>query len=161
MERSPLFRALDLISYLQNLSSSIHKSPIYKNLPVMNRNSIFWHWVCHWIELMISMNLRIVPQLRRTAELIHALRLQMSRTEAQPGCIQCRLSQDQRQPNVVFYQEEWDCWTQIEKHIRSERFARILELMELSTVTPELSFCDIHETRGLEYVQQLRAPIAD
>lgn len=108
------------------------------------------------MKLMISMSLRIVPQPHRVEELIHALRLQMSRTEVQPGCIQCRLSQDQRERNVVFYQEQWDCWSEIEKHIRSDRFARILELMELSTVTPELSFCDIHETRGMEYVQQLR-----
>jgi quinol monooxygenase YgiN len=113
------------------------------------------------ICLMISMNLRIVPQPRRTAELIHALRLQMSRTESQPGCLQCRLSQDQEQPNIVFYQEDWDDWSEIEKHIRSDRFIRILELMELSTVTPVLSFCDIHETRGMEYVQKLRTATAD
>lgn len=110
---------------------------------------------------MISMSLRIVPQPRWTADLIQALRLQMSRTEALPGCIQCRLSKDQHEPNVVFYQEEWDGWSQIEKHIRSERFARILELMELSTVTPELNFCDIHETRGLEYVLKLRSATGD
>lgn len=107
------------------------------------------------------MNLRIVPQPRRTAELIHALRLQMSRTEAQPGCLQCRLSQDQQQPNIVFYQEDWDDWSEIEKHIRSDRFIQILELMELSTVTPELSFFDINETRGMEYVQKLRTARAD
>lgn len=107
------------------------------------------------------MNLRIVPQPRRTAELIHALRLQMSRTEAQPGCLQCRLSQDQQQPNIVFYQEDWDDWPEIEKHIRSDRFVQILELMELSTVTPELSFFDVNETRGMEYVQKLRTRTAD
>ena len=107
------------------------------------------------------MNLRIVPQPRRTAELIHALRLQMSRTEAQPGCLQCRLIQDQQQPNIVFYHEEWDGWSEIEKHIRSVRFSRILELMELSTVTPELSFFDVNETRGMEYVQKLRTATAD
>lgn len=107
------------------------------------------------------MNLRIVPQPRRTAELIHALRLQMSRTEAQPGCLQCRLCQDQQQPNIVFYQEDWDDWSEIEKHIRSDRFIQILELMELSIVTPELSFFDINETRGMEYVQKLRTATAD
>jgi quinol monooxygenase YgiN len=111
--------------------------------------------------MMISMNLKIVPQPRRTAELIHALRIQMSRTEAQPGCIECRLGQDQREPNVVFYQEDWDGWSHIEKHIRSHRFSRILELMELSTVTPELSFFDVNETRGMEYVQKLRTASAD
>src|SRR5262245_42061198 len=106
--------------------------------------------------MMIFMKLRIVPSLHRTAELVNALRLQMSRTEAQPGCIHCSLSQDPQVPNVIFYEEEWKGWKEIERHIRSARFSWILQLMELSTETPDLSFCDIHETRGIEYVQKLR-----
>jgi quinol monooxygenase YgiN len=105
---------------------------------------------------MISMQLKITSVLHRTAEVMHALRLQMGRTLVQPGCIQCRLIQDEEEPNVILYQEDWTGWEQIEKNIRSERFAWILELMELSSSTPNLTFCDVHEMRGIEYVRQLR-----
>ena len=115
-----------------------------------------WHLICHWFDLMIYMNLKLVPLPARTEPLIHALRLQMSRTQVQPGCIQCRLSQDPADPNVILYQEEWNSWEEIEKHIRSARFSKILELMELSSKSPDLSFADVHELRGMEYVQQLR-----
>ena len=102
------------------------------------------------------MNLRIIPLPDRTEELIRALRLQMGRTQVQPGCIHCQINQDADQPNVVNYQEHWKSWGDIERHISSERFAWILELMELSSNTPDLQFRDVHETRGIEYVRRIR-----
>jgi quinol monooxygenase YgiN len=106
--------------------------------------------------MMISMKLKIVTSPHQTVQLVHALRLQMSRTETQPGCIQCILSQDPQEQNIIFYEEAWKGWKDIEKNIRSERFSWILQLMELSIEKPDLSFCDIHETRGMEYVKKLR-----
>jgi quinol monooxygenase YgiN len=105
---------------------------------------------------MIWMNLKIIPPPEKAAELIRALRLQMGRTQVQPGCLQCRINQDVQEPNVILYQEEWKSWNDIEKHILSERFAWMLELMELSCNTPDLQFSDVHETRGMEYVRKVR-----
>jgi quinol monooxygenase YgiN len=102
------------------------------------------------------MNLRIASLHRQTDALIDALRLQMGRTQVLPGCLQCRLSQDAEEQNVILYQEEWSSWEEIEEHIRSDRFSWILELMEQSSSTPELNFNDIHETRGMEYVREVR-----
>jgi quinol monooxygenase YgiN len=108
------------------------------------------------ISMMIYMRLRLTPQIDRTDEMVHALRLQIGRTLVQPGCRECVVSQDVEETNIVLYQEEWNSWEEIEKHIRSERFSRILEIMELSDSTPGLSFCDVRETRGMEYVRKLR-----
>lgn len=105
---------------------------------------------------MIYMTLKITPLQHRTDGLIQALRLQIARTEVQPGCIECRVSQDAQNQNIILYQEEWNSWHELEKHICSNRFRWILELMEQSSNTPELRFCDIHETRGMEYVSKLR-----
>ena len=74
----------------------------------------------------------------------------------QPGCIYCQINQDTEEPNVIFYQEQWQSWGDIEKNIQSDRFSWILELMELSTTTPELQFCGVQETRGMEYVRKIR-----
>ncbi|HSE41622.1 MAG TPA: hypothetical protein VLH08_12745 [Acidobacteriota bacterium] len=80
----------------------------------------------------------------------------MGRTQARPGCIRCNITQDAKKKNVVLYKEEWNSWTDLEKQIVSSRFSWILELMEQSSNTPELSFCDVQETRGMEYVSRLR-----
>lgn len=105
---------------------------------------------------MIWMMLRVIPEPDRATELIRALRLQMGRTKVQPGCLDCQICQDVQDPHVVIYQEQWRSWPDIEKHIGSERFASILELMELSSDAPDLQFCDIHETRGMEFVRKVR-----
>ena len=103
------------------------------------------------------MSLKIIPARKRTTEFIDALRLQMGRTQVQPGCIGCRLTQDTKDNNIVLYQEEWSSWPALDKHIRSERFIWILELMEQSSNPPELCFSDVRETRGIEYVRKLRS----
>ena len=105
---------------------------------------------------MICMNLRLTPPSHRTTEVANALRLQMGPTQVVPGCIQCRLSQDMRDPNTLLYQEEWSSWRDLEKYISADRFSRILELMELSSTEPELTFNVVKETRGLDYVMKLR-----
>ena len=105
---------------------------------------------------MIYMNLKLSPPVNRTSEVLHAIRLHMGPTQVQPGCILCKLSQDTQNPSTIHYQEAWKCWEELEKHIRSNRFSRILELMEISTSTPDLSFSDVQESRGIEYVKRLR-----
>jgi quinol monooxygenase YgiN len=105
---------------------------------------------------MIVMNLVVSPVPNRTAELIEALRLHMGRTQVCPGCIECHISRDAEEKNVVHYQEAWNSWRELEKHIRSHRFSCILELMEQSSNTPNLSFNDVQEIRGMEYVRNLR-----
>lgn len=109
-------------------------------------------------KVMIWMNLKIIPLPDRADELIQALRLQMGRTQVQPGCLHCQIHQDADEPNIIVYEEQWNTWEDIEKHINSDRFSWILELMELSCDTPGLQFCDIHETRGMEYVRRIRNP---
>ena len=111
------------------------------------------------IAVMIFLNLKLIPLSHRTDELIEALRLQMGRTQIQPGCIKCRLSQDTQEQNIVLYEEVWKSWEKLESHIRSDRFLWILELMEHSSHKPELSFSDVREVRGMEYVRKLRTVI--
>ena len=105
---------------------------------------------------MILLNLRLIPPKNRIVEVVHALRLQMGRTEVLPGCSGCRLTQEVDEQNVIVYQEQWRGWSDVEKHVRSDRFSSLLELMEVSCQTPNLSFSDVHETRGMDYVEKLR-----
>lgn len=105
---------------------------------------------------MILLSLKIIPPHKRKNELIEAFRLQMNRIQVQPGCIRCRLSQDTEEENAILYEEEWGTWQDLDKHIRSDRFSWILELMEQSCNTPHLSFSDVRETHGIEYVRKLR-----
>jgi quinol monooxygenase YgiN len=104
---------------------------------------------------MILMSLRITPLPKKKNELIEAFRLQMNRIQVLPGCIRCRLSQDTEE-NAILFEEEWRTWQDLEKHIVSDRFCWILELMEQSYTIPQLSFTDLCKTRGIEYALEIR-----
>ncbi len=110
----------------------------------------FWHVNCK-IDTVIRVDLRMYPPASKKKEVADALRCLMGPTEVQPGCVKCRLSTN----DAVEHEEIWNSWELLEDHIRSDRFTRLLELMELSERQPHLVFHGF-ETRGMEYVEEVR-----
>ena len=52
--------------------------------------------------------------------------------------------------------EEWENWPSLEKHLQSVTYRAILELMELSSEQPEIKFCSVADTKGMELIERLR-----
>ena len=77
-------------------------------------------------------------------------------TRAQPGCISMAFYEDTNQPGTMMVFEEWENWPSLEKHIQSDSYRSILELMELSSEQPEIKFCRVAETKGMEVIERLR-----
>jgi hypothetical protein len=46
---------------------------------------------------------------------------------------------------------EWDTEEEIEEHLRSERFRRLLPYIEMSVEPPKVDFSTIDQIRGIEY----------
>ncbi|MEW6368396.1 MAG: antibiotic biosynthesis monooxygenase [Acidobacteriota bacterium] len=102
------------------------------------------------------MSLKLHPAPDRVDEVVRALGNLLGPTKVQPGCVECGVYQETGNPGGILYQEQWSSWKHLEAHLKSDRFARILELMEVSTDPPELTFHGIHEIRGIEYVHEVR-----
>jgi quinol monooxygenase YgiN len=77
-------------------------------------------------------------------------------TSAQPGCISMAFYEDTNQPGTMMIFEEWENWPSLEKHIQSDSYRNILELMELSSEQPEIKFCSVADTKGMEVIERLR-----
>jgi hypothetical protein len=58
--------------------------------------------------------------------------------------------------SVVRYLEEWDTEDAIRLHVRSERFTRLLEVLESAPAPPSVQFDFVTQTRGLDYVAEVR-----
>ena len=56
----------------------------------------------------------------------------------------------------ILYLEQWRTKEALQRHIQSDLYMRILEVMELSAVSPQLSFQEVSETRGIDLVIALR-----
>lgn len=69
------------------------------------------------------------------------------------GCLRCDLSIDTESRHTLIYSEEWASEESLTRQILSDRFVRVLMLMETASRPPELDFAFVSETRGLEFVE--------
>ena len=107
---------------------------------------------------MITASLRMVVPGRRKDEVIRAMRSLKGPTSAQPGCVDCRILEDADDAGVVLYVEEWGSREQLERHIRSDHYRRLLVIMEMSNERPDIRFDTVSRRQGLELVEAIRAP---
>lgn len=105
---------------------------------------------------MVTSVLKIKLSFKRQNDAIQTVRSILGWTSAQPGCISMAFYQDTNHPGSMMILEEWKDWRSIENHIRSDSYRSILELMELSSEQPEIKFCSVSNTKGIEVIERLR-----
>lgn len=98
---------------------------------------------------MVTSFLKITIPPKRKKDAIQTVRSIVGWTCVQPGCISMALYQDTDSQGTMMLLEEWEDWSSIEKHIRSDSYRNILELMELSSAQPEIKFCSVSDTKGM------------
>ena len=92
-----------------------------------------------------------------TEHVVHALRLLASPTRIEPGCLGCRVWTEDSEESTVRYVEEWATEDAMRQRVRSERFTRLLEVLEVRTCAhPASSSTSSTKTRGLDYVAEVR-----
>ena len=58
--------------------------------------------------------------------------------------------------SIVRYVEEWTTEEAMRLRVKSERFTSLLEVFESSREAPTVRFDFVRETRGLDYVAEVR-----
>ena len=91
-----------------------------------------------------------------TQQVVHALRLLASPIRVEPGCLECRVWTEDGDESTVRYVEEWATEDAMRLRVRSERFTRLLEVLESAPEPPRVQFDFVTETRGLDYVAEVR-----
>jgi quinol monooxygenase YgiN len=76
--------------------------------------------------------------------------------QVEPGCLTCQLFHEAGNPGVLLYVEEWETVEQLERHMRSARYERLLDIMDASVQPPVLRYLFVSETRGLDYLKTVR-----
>ena len=91
---------------------------------------------------MIRLTLSITAARGESWRLIDALRSLMVPTRRERGCLSCQLvlSSESSDPARISYSEDWSSEEALREQVRSERFSRLLELMECASETPQLQF---------------------
>ena len=117
-----------------------------------------WYAICS-PAVVIRLTLSITAAQGESWRLIDALRSLMVPTRRERGCLSCQLvlSSESSDPTRISYSEEWSSEEDLREQVRSERFSRLLEVMECASETPQLQFQLPRGVRGLDYVKEVRA----
>lgn len=105
---------------------------------------------------MITATYKLVAPAGQEDEILGALRIFKGPTEARRGCLACAISQDDDDPGVITYLEEWQTEKALEIHIRSDHYQQLLYIIEMSARAPEISFRIARKTKGIEFIEALR-----
>jgi quinol monooxygenase YgiN len=107
---------------------------------------------------VVRLTLTIATSSGESWRLVEALRSLMEPTRPDNGCIACELVLSSRSddPPGIRYVEEWSSEAEIRKRMRSDRFLRLVAVMEEAMSPPQLTFAVASAIRGLDYVVETR-----
>ena len=94
-----------------------------------------------------------IGQTRPITMALHAL---AADTRTAHGCIGCSVAADIGTRGTVRYTEEWLTEEDLRHRLRSDSFAQLVALIENAPQLPRIEFLLAHETRGLDFVEEVR-----
>jgi quinol monooxygenase YgiN len=100
----------------------------------------------------------IVARAGQREELLRALRALVNPTRVEPGCLCCRIFQDVEDDDAITLIEEWSTGADLEQRLKSDTYRQLLQLMELSSIPPQLAFHEVASTTGVERIAAARLP---
>jgi len=104
----------------------------------------------------VQLLLRITAVPGQTDVLLQALRSVMRSVQVDAACADAHVLADVDDRSVLWYWEDWSGLDAFERHLRSERVARLLAVIETSSTLPLLECRLVSETRGLDYLASVR-----
>lgn len=105
---------------------------------------------------MVGTVLRFFSAPHKREEVIQTLHSLVGHTRAMSGCLGCWASIDLENTNAFVYAEQWASQADLNRHMQSQEFKKILGLMEMSEHEPLIRFATIPETHGMELIEQVR-----
>ena len=93
---------------------------------------------------------------KQSQSIIGALQLLLPNTRAEPGCDGCQLTTELGEPTVIRYFEKWKSEGDLQRQLRSSRFAALAELLEGATDSPVVEFVLPGRIRHLDYADEVR-----
>ena len=104
---------------------------------------------------MLCFRLRVALAPEAFAEASSTLRSLLGPVRAQPGCRLTRLLHDLDDDSVLEFVVEWLDLPDLEEHLHSPAFRRILAVMELACEKPQVEIDEIPHRWGMELVEQV------
>jgi quinol monooxygenase YgiN len=98
----------------------------------------------------------VMPPGKRLEEAQRILTSVAERTRIEPGCISCRIYQDVVDKHILMIDESWANKEDLQRHLRSEDYLKVLLVIEMASETPEIRFDTIARSAGVNTIKKAR-----
>jgi quinol monooxygenase YgiN len=105
---------------------------------------------------MVLANIRMKISPQRRDEALRILRSTAEGNRIQPGCLSCRIYEDLQEDNVILIEEFWRSEEELDQHLRSEEYRKLLLIMEMAIQQPEVRFSCVSNATGIETIEKAR-----
>ena len=104
--------------------------------------------------VLATVRLMIPPQ--KHDEALKILKSAAAQCGLTPSCLSSRIYQDAQEHNVLMFEERWRSREDLERHLRSDEYYKVLLVIEMALKRPEIRFETISESTGIETVEKAR-----
>jgi quinol monooxygenase YgiN len=105
---------------------------------------------------MVRSTIRILIPLEKQSEALEILGSIIEQTQFEPGCISCRLYRGVDEEGAILIEELWMSDADVKRHLRSDKYHKILLVVEMAAEPPEIRFDTISHSSGVETIELAR-----
>ena len=105
---------------------------------------------------MIHASLRMKFAPDRLAEAREILCAMVERTRVSLGCLGCYIYEDLLDPGTLLFEGWWKTQPDLDRHLRSELYRRVIVVMEMAIEYPVVRFSEITKITGMETLKNSR-----
>ena len=105
---------------------------------------------------MVRTTIRMLIPLEKQSEALEILGSTIEQTQFEPGCISCRIYRGVQDVRAIMLEELWASDEDVQRHLRSDKYRKILLVVEMADESPEIRFDTIAQSSGVETIEQAR-----
>jgi quinol monooxygenase YgiN len=106
---------------------------------------------------MIQAMLKMDFKPGKAAEAVGILCSMLERIRATTGCIDCSVYRQAGNECQVVFEEKWKSNEDLQRHLRSEEYRKVLMVMEMAVTRPEVQFETVSGLGGVELIEEARS----
>jgi quinol monooxygenase YgiN len=107
---------------------------------------------------MVRTTIRMLIPLEKQSEALEILGSTIEQALFEQGCISCRVYRDVEDTRAVMLDELWESDEDVQHHLQSDKYRKILLVIEMAVEVPEIRFDTIVQSSGMETIEQARTP---
>ena len=105
---------------------------------------------------MVRSIIRMLIPLEKQSEALEILGSMIEQIQFEPGCLSCRLYRGVEDTLAIMLEELWLSEEDVQRHLRSDKYYKVLLVVEMATEPPEIRFDTIALSMGVERIEQAR-----